>query len=162
MASVKRFADLFFTTYFVMHIFITVFVDSQAILPASLYPLPLRSIFSWHISFSGDYLMRDMPPYFKGLVFAEVFLQIPLFFANAYGFYHEKRWARTTGLIYGVTAATSLVPILTDFLYSNVATKNLLMAIYVPFLVIPLALVFHVIISYSETQPRNLKGRKRA
>ncbi|KAI5060429.1 hypothetical protein GOP47_0024849 [Adiantum capillus-veneris] len=128
-------------------------VVEMAILPAHIYPRFLRSLLSWYISFSGDYLVRDTPPFFKGLVVAEIFFQLPLIIVNAYAFYQGKRWARTTGLIYGVHTTTTMVPILADLLCSRVASKSTLMAFYVPYLMIPLALTFHVLTPYSDLRP---------
>ncbi|MCO5563327.1 hypothetical protein L7F22_016968 [Adiantum nelumboides] len=109
MPTVRRFTDLFFSAFFALHVIITICVDAQVVLPAHIYPLPLRSLLSWYISYSGDYFVRDAPPFFKGLVVAELFFQLPLIIVNAYGFCYGRRWARTTGLIYGVHTATTLV-----------------------------------------------------
>ncbi|MCO5586463.1 hypothetical protein L7F22_040403 [Adiantum nelumboides] len=189
MATARRCADLFFSAFFALHVLITLFVDAQVLIPARFYPSVLRNLLSWYISFSGDYLVRDTPPFFKGLVYAEIFLQLPLVIANAYAFYHGMlfpssswsesliiqvlfenvgcflctRWAKTTGLIYGVHTATTMIPILTDVLSSNVSTKATLMGIYIPYLMIPLALTFHVLMSPpSVSRTRASKARKRA
>eukprot|EP00250_Pteridium_aquilinum_P005308 c15423_g1_i1 orf=156-644(-) len=160
MSTARRCADLFFSAFFLLHIFITVFVDAQVLLPAGLYPLPLRNLLTWYISFSGDYLVRDTPPFFKGLVFAEIFFQLPLVIVNAFGFYHGTRWAKTTGLVYGVHTATTMIPILADLLSSDVASKTTLMAVYIPYLMIPLALTVHVLTSEPALKPRSKKARK--
>lgn len=159
--AARRYLDLFFSAFFALHVFITLLVDAQVLFPARFYPQALQSLLKWYVGFSGDYLVRDRPPFFKGLVFAEVFFQLPLVIANAYAFYHGTRWARMTGLIYGVHTATTMIPILVDLFYSNVASKATLLMIYIPYFLIPLALTFHVLTSQPDKRAHHPKARKR-
>ncbi|EFJ29615.1 hypothetical protein SELMODRAFT_91736 [Selaginella moellendorffii] len=134
----SRGLDVGLAIFFALNVPLVLFVDSTAVLPMSCFPAAIQALVRWHIRTSGDYLMRDKPPFFLGLVFCEIFVQLPLYIANAIAFYYGKPWGRTTGIIYGVHTATTMIPILFDILCSQVPTKFQLFSIYVPYLIIPL------------------------
>lgn len=53
--------------------------------------------------------MRDMPPWFKCLVWMEVALQLPFFFVGAYAFLLRRDWIRTPALLYGINVTSTMV-----------------------------------------------------
>ena len=53
--------------------------------------------------------MRDMPPWFKCLVWMEVALQLPFFFVGAYAFLLRRNWIRTPALLYGINVTSTMV-----------------------------------------------------
>jgi hypothetical protein len=82
-------------------------------------------------------------PWFKALICAELALQLPFFFAASYAFAKRRNWIRIPALIYGVHTATSLLPILAELATSpkvpSDAARVQLLALYLPYLLLPLA-----------------------
>ncbi|KAK9824196.1 hypothetical protein WJX72_008450 [[Myrmecia] bisecta] len=132
--------DLLFVIFFVTHIPITLFVDSQAVLPSSWYPSLAKELNTWYLTEYNDPLMGEMPPWFKALVWNEVFIQLPFFFVGAYAFAAGKAWIRKPAIVYGLTTATTLVPILGEFILSPKTdfARWTLVAFYIPYLIVPL------------------------
>nr|ABK22727.1 unknown [Picea sitchensis] len=129
--------NMLLLTFFSLVTIATVLIDSQAILPACLFPDPLRYLVDWYAAEYGDYLVKNKPPFFVGCVVLEILIQCPLAIANIYGIIKGKRWFQTTCLIYGVCTATTMIPILADILASDSASSKLL-GMYIPFLIFPL------------------------
>lgn len=82
-------------------------------------------------------------PWFKALVWSEVFVQFPFFFVGAYAFITKKNWIRIPAIIYGSFVTATMVPILgalaahTGPGYNKVAV----IGFYLPYLIIPALLV---------------------
>jgi len=137
----KRPLDLFLASFLLMNIPVVLLIESQVLLPASFFPQPLLDAVQWYVHFSGDYLVGDKPAFLQGLVFAEVLFQLPLLIANSYAFIAGKDWGRITGVIYAAHVATTMFPIFADILVTNVPTRNMLIGIYIPYLIIPLIML---------------------
>ncbi|KAJ9533010.1 hypothetical protein QJQ45_018099 [Haematococcus lacustris] len=137
--------DLVQVLYFLVHIPTTLLIDSQSLAPSSWYPNAARELLQWHIKTNNDHLVSPVaenPPWFVALVVCEVVLQLPAFLVLAYGLAYYKPWVRIPCIIYGTHVATTLVPILADFIFGNHATNPnwVAVAIYSPYLLLPLAL----------------------
>ena len=48
---------LLFVIFFVLHAITTVLIDAQLVLPAAVYPGPLREMLQWHVKSSNDFLI---------------------------------------------------------------------------------------------------------
>lgn len=98
-----------------------------------------------------DFLMREPQPWFCSIVAAEIFLQLPFFFVAIYGLVMEKNWIRIPMIIYGSHVATTLIPILGEFLqaplaegyFSSEAKRFTITAVYSPYLVVPLLITVY-------------------
>ncbi|KAJ3670423.1 hypothetical protein LUZ60_010747 [Juncus effusus] len=106
--------------------------DAQSCLPSSLYPTPLTELNRWYSDQFGDYLTTEKPLFFVGLVWIELLLLWPLSVANVYGILKGKSWVKTTSLMAGVSAATSMAAIMTEILGSGRASERLIQ-MYSPF-----------------------------
>jgi hypothetical protein len=144
--------DLLVLGYFISHIPITLLVDCQALLPSSWYPAAVRDTLDWYVAWSGDPLMnRDVsagghPPWFRAIISAELCLQVPFFFAAISAWRSGGEWIRFPLVIYGAHTATTLLPILGTFASHAALTgtqRAVLLAIYAPYLLMPLALMLH-------------------
>ncbi|KAJ0966126.1 hypothetical protein J5N97_027264 [Dioscorea zingiberensis] len=107
-------------------------IDAQTCFSSSLYPAQLVELKRWYAEQYGDYLMKEKPGFFLGLVWVEVLLLWPLSVANVYGILTGKRWAATTSLMAGVSAATSMAALMGELLVSGRASDKLLQ-MYAPF-----------------------------
>ncbi|KAJ3670417.1 hypothetical protein LUZ60_010741 [Juncus effusus] len=108
-------------------------IDAQVILPSSLYPSPLISLHKWYAGQFGDYLMTEKPLFFVGLVWIEILCLWPLCVMNVYGVLKGKSWVKTTALMAGVCAGTSMAAIMSEILGSGRASEKLIQ-MYTPFL----------------------------
>ena len=61
-----------------------------------------------------------MPPWFRVLVWNELFLQLPFFFVGAYAFALRRNWIRKPALLYGINVASTMVRLLhcIDFVHA--------------------------------------------
>lgn len=106
----------------ILFIFLTVIaigaplIDSQTILPASLFPKSLVELKKWYTREYDDYLFAEKPHFFVGLLWLQLLFQWPLALINLYAILGSKSWFNTTSLIYGVSALTSTVIFIFIFL----------------------------------------------
>ena len=133
-----------FLIYFITHIPITLCLDLQILL-GQFYPDNLRSLFTWYVSVFNDRLLATRPIWLQSFIFAELVLQLPFFFAAVYGIAYEKKWIRIPAIIYGSHVATTVIPILAEVAFSTELTfheKLVLCSVYLPYFLIPAALVW--------------------
>ena len=124
-----------------------------------MHPPWARSFLSWHITTNSDTLMRDTPPWFVGIVWAELLLQVPFFIAALVAVVSSERMRLPT-IIYGAHTATTLVPILAHFWGDASLTlqqRATLIAIYCPYLIMPLAMLWR-----ASTRAARVGGRAKA
>mmetsp|Transcript_29138 Transcript_29138/g.38322 ORF Transcript_29138/g.38322 Transcript_29138/m.38322 type:complete len:162 (-) Transcript_29138:178-663(-) len=141
----SNFTRYVFLIYFVTHIPTTLLIDMQAIF-SEFYPESLKNLLQWHIETNGDFLMATLPLWFRSVIWGEYVMQLPFFFVASYAFYKGANWIRIPTIIYGSHVATTMIPILSEILYSPEMTAGStariqLFCIYLPYLVVPLALV---------------------
>lgn len=82
----SRPVDLVLAVFMLINIPIVLLVESQAVFPSVFFPQSLLDAVQWYVHLSGDYLVRDKPPFFRGLVLAELVFQLPLLVVNSYAF----------------------------------------------------------------------------
>ncbi|PIO33097.1 hypothetical protein AB205_0061710 [Aquarana catesbeiana] len=168
MAAVTRLLEWIFFFYFFSHIPITLLVDLQAVLPSAWYPQQLLDLMRWYTATFKDHLMRNPPPWFMSFVYCEAIVQLPFFPVAAYAFFKGGcRWIRVPAIVYSSHVATTVLAILAHLLFGDFPkTKELesptqqerltLVAIYAPYLVIPLLILVTMLFS-----PRYCKEEKR-
>jgi hypothetical protein len=146
-----------FLFYFVSHIPITLMMDLQAIF-GEYYPQPLQEIATWYIVTYRDPLMRDLPVWFRSFIWCELFVQLPFFFFATAALINKWNSIRIPGIIYGVHVATTLVPILSEFIFTPFLTeteKLTLVGFYYPYFLIPAMLALYL--AYPEPFKRQSK-----
>eukprot|EP01018_Ginkgo_biloba_P009845 Gb_12133 [translate_table: standard] len=134
-------------------------LDAQLLFPPQMFPNVLRDLLDWIIRENGDYLLRDKPPFFVGLVWVEILVQWPLVIANIYGMLTGKRWVGSTCFIFGVCTATAMAPVLADIYAAGEAGKQL-MQFYLPFLIFPLMALGRGLVPVSSSKPSAENGIK--
>eukprot|EP00730_Choanoeca_flexa_P010151 TRINITY_DN16027_c0_g1_i1.p1 TRINITY_DN16027_c0_g1~~TRINITY_DN16027_c0_g1_i1.p1 ORF type:complete len:167 (+),score=13.54 TRINITY_DN16027_c0_g1_i1:3-503(+) len=150
------FADHVHYWFFASHIPITMLIDSQAVLPASLFPSILKQTVRWYAETTPDPMMANPPGWFKPLVAGEVLLQLPFFFLALQKIPKGDNTLRLPGLVYGVHVATTLMPIFGEVFFGDATAelplknKLLLAAIYSPYFLIPLHFAYTM---YTSEQP---------
>ena len=68
----------FFIGYFLIHIPLTIFIDSAIVTPPKYQPC--YTLIQWHIKNNNDFLMDECPWWFQAMVYLELVFQLPLFF----------------------------------------------------------------------------------
>ena len=136
---------LIFLFYFITHIPITLFVDGQAALPSSIYPSALKDLQTFYINEFKDPLMTSLPTWFQIAVWIEVLFQLPYFFLAIKWLLEGSKQFRIPTLIYSTHVSTVVTIILGCFALDetiSLSQKMILIAIYFPYLLIPLWLLY--------------------
>ncbi|KAM4795303.1 sigma intracellular receptor 2 [Rhinophrynus dorsalis] len=171
MASFTRLLEWIFFFYFFSHIPITLLVDLQAILPASLYPQGLLDLMKWYTVTFKDHLMMNPPAWFLSFVYCEGILQLPFFPVATYAFYKGGcKWIRIPAIVYSAHVATTVIAIIVHVLFGDFPKSDLieplsqkdrltLVSIYAPYLVVPLLLLLTMLFSprYKQEDKRKRK-----
>ena len=53
--------------------------------------------------------VSNLPPWFRSLMYVEVFAQLPVFVTGAYAFAARKEWIRVPGLVYSISTVATMV-----------------------------------------------------
>ncbi|XP_063002771.1 sigma intracellular receptor 2 [Elgaria multicarinata webbii] len=168
--AATRVLEWLFAFYFLAHIPITLLLDLQALLPG-IYPQGLTEWLTWYIATFKDPMMADPPAWFKSFIYSEAFLQLPFFPVAAYAFWKGHcQWIRTPAIIYAVHVTTTLLPILAHIMFGDFAKSKhpgpdtlrerlSLVAIYIPYFLIPLLILFSMLFSplYNKVEKRKKK-----
>ncbi|VVA90057.1 unnamed protein product [Arabis nemorensis] len=88
------------------------------ILPG-IYPKFLTDLKNLYSSEFNDYLFKEKPYFFVGLIWHELVFLWPLSIANVYAILTGKSWFNTTCLLYGSSFVTSMAAILGDMIGSG-------------------------------------------
>ncbi|XP_005327864.3 sigma intracellular receptor 2 [Ictidomys tridecemlineatus] len=157
---VKRSIDFLLGFYFLSHIPITLFLDLQVVLPRQLYSVKLRNLLAWYAEEFKDPLIQSTPVWFQSFVFCELLFQLPFFPAATYAFFKGNcKWIRMPAIIYSVHTLTTLIPILSTFLFGDFSKASgfkgvgpesfheriTLMAIYAPYFIVPFILLLFML-----------------
>ncbi|KAM6242540.1 sigma intracellular receptor 2 [Porphyrio hochstetteri] len=171
MAAGPRWRERLFALYFLSHIPITLLIDLQALLPAGIYPQGLTELLEWYVTTFRDPLMLQPPEWFKAFVYCEAFLQLPFFPVAGYAFLKGGcRWIRTPAIIYSTHVATTLFAIFTHILFHDFSKSELLgpqtlrerltlLSVYVPYLLIPLLILFTMLYNPYYRHPEKRKRK---
>ncbi|AGO10992.1 AaceriAFR508Wp [[Ashbya] aceris (nom. inval.)] len=158
----------FYYFYFLIHIPITVFVDSSVVFPQAFQLAP--RLVNWHISRNNDFLLQEKPAWLWWFIVVELVFQLPFFLfitrrfvqlwkLTFYGGEESKPmqfqlWRIMAGglRLYGLNASLTTLMCLWAIwsrgyypatgLPMALADKAKLSMLYVPYFLIPLRLVF--------------------
>lgn len=72
------------------------------------------------------------------MIWVELLVQLPWIVVLLYGYTVRAQWMRTLGLAYGVHVTTTMAPLFGHFLTSSNPQKWAVIAIYMPWFVMPL------------------------
>lgn len=84
--------DTLFILYFLVHIPITVLIDSQLFLPSQWFPLALKQMLHQYAVDYGDVVvMEPQLLWMRAFVGCEIFYQLPLMIVILYGLWNRKK-----------------------------------------------------------------------
>ncbi|KIM62890.1 hypothetical protein SCLCIDRAFT_1214690 [Scleroderma citrinum Foug A] len=152
--------DLFYFTFFLIHIPATLLLDCQTVFPTWAIPTLLRPLPRMYIDYHADPLIAGVLGYitgdftwFKTFLYVEVFFQLPVFVIGALKLWQGSPSIYPLLLIYGASTATAVLPCLAVLLKTPITSaetiaagihsitpfqQRLLLWSYTPFLLIPL------------------------
>jgi hypothetical protein len=141
----------FLVAYFVIHLVVSLCIDSQAILSPGFFPTPLKELVQWYTETFKDFLMSNPPTWFQSCIWIELLLQCPYFLYGIISLIsragkQDNKLFESISIIYGASTVTTLIPILATFVNAsglNTLEKTKLVIIYAPFLVIPLLIMIN-------------------
>ncbi|PKA52608.1 hypothetical protein AXF42_Ash001589 [Apostasia shenzhenica] len=150
MGVVSGFVDFVIVVFSVVLALTVPLIDAQICLPSGFYPPALVDLKRWYEEEYGDYLMKERPHFYIGLVWVEIVFLWPLSIANIYGILARRPWAVTTALMAGISTATGMVSLMAEYLGSGRASDKLLQ-LFTPFL----AFSFFAILKGLFSKPRH-------
>lgn len=169
MKALEEAQAMAFYGFFASHIVFTLLIDSQAILPSSMIPLPLQQLLAWYADLVRDPLMSNPHQYlwFQSLVVCEMIFQLPFFVVACHfiGSTHLTAypdWFRSACIAYGAHTATTMVPIFATLLTNPHATgleRFLISLVYFPYLLFP---VWILMIAITEQQPTSSREKQKS
>ena len=135
--------DAFYLCYFVVHIPITVLIDSCLVVPSEYRHWVQEAMVNLHIRLNKDFLLQDPPLWLQVFGLFELLFQLPLFFVAAYKLYYSHRRVHVLTALYGFNASFTTLVCLAYVLSTSRdhgltdAEKWNLFFLYLPYLVIP-------------------------
>lgn len=137
--------DKFNYWYFVIHIPITVVMDSTIVIPP-VFEFQ-QALINFHVNQNKDFLMVVKPLWFKTFVWIELLFQLPYFFMALQLITKKDPKRFIYNMLYGFNAGlTTFVCIMYDIFQGSeyqLNTKDIiqLVSIYLPYLIIPLVIM---------------------
>ncbi|KAJ2548588.1 Transmembrane protein 97 [Coemansia sp. RSA 1933] len=148
--------DTLFLVYFVSHIPITLSIDIQPLLPEGIVLRPLLALNEMLTQQLRDPFMvlgnkghADLT-WFRSFLVCELVLQLPFFFYAVWALWVSSPHRHLPLLVYGAHVCTTMAPILGMLIFGDIdrscRERMVLFSMYVPYLLLPLAMVC---VSYS-------------
>lgn len=157
-------ADSFYFVYCLIHIPITILIDSGLAIPKRFQPYIQQSIIEFHISNNNDFLLRSPPAWLVFFGWIEVTLQLPLFFIAAYALYKRSPSIYPYLFLYGIEASMTtlccLLNILTEGQANGLSTGEIsnLFGVYLPTFLIPWYMAYDTF--QRDWSPNSLDAKK--
>ncbi|GMM34529.1 Ema19 protein [Saccharomycopsis crataegensis] len=118
--------DTFYLLYFLIHIPITVLVDSALVIPPA-YRLAIQTkVLNFHISENKDFILLLAPSWLKVAGFVELIFQLPVFFIGIYALWNDIKKFYPLLMTYGFNASLTTLFCLYDIYIYNNGSSDLL------------------------------------
>lgn len=142
--------DKFYFGYFLLHIPITILIDSCIVIPEAYRTGIQDTIVKFHILSNKDFLVSSPPAWLQIAVIFELIFQLPIFVIGCYTVYFHILENYIWLALYGLNASlTTLFCLYEIYVYGNdvegfvltVGDKLGLMGVYLPTFLIPLVML---------------------
>lgn len=152
--------------FFLSHVPITIFIDSQALGTSSIvHPQPAVALANWYVTALQDPLMQTpCQLWFRSLVFCECSVQLPFFFIAIQQLRSDKYswWFPNLSLVYGAHVVTTMIPIFMELWTStdieSQTAKAILTCIYSPYAIFPAFLAYWAVTTSRRIQEKSKKN----
>ncbi|KDD76725.1 hypothetical protein H632_c126p2 [Helicosporidium sp. ATCC 50920] len=115
MGAGSRLLDVIIAVFLFVHIPITILLDAQAVFPRSwFHPTLIGAHRHYLLTYRDPLMTPPYAPWFLSLVWTEMVLQLPFFFAGAYAFIARKNWIRIPAVAYSSFVLATMCPILAE------------------------------------------------
>lgn len=142
--TLSRKIDWFYFWYFVIHVPITVLIDSCLIIPKD-WQFPIqKTLVLFHIAANNDFLLDTLPLWLQVFGLVELVFQLPLFIYAAFKLYHNAKSIYPWLIIYGFNASFTtlvcLVYVIAEGEAHGLTPTEVygLFGLYLPYFLIPL------------------------
>lgn len=135
--------DRFYFWYFIVHIPITVLIDSSLVIPSEYLPSISQKLLELHINTNKDFLIVLRPIWLQVFGAVELLFQLPLFVVGAYLLYKKSKSVFPYMLLYGFNASFTTTVCIAFILHDSPIYGFLrgqtaqLAAVYLPYFIIP-------------------------
>lgn len=141
--STMNWRDTFYYWYFILHIPITILIDSCLVFPRDSRHWVQNMIVDFHVHFNRDFLLKSPPLWLHVFGIFEVYFQLPVFFIAAWLLRRGSKTVYLLMTIYGFNAFFTTVVCLTYVMAKSEAhglsneDKMNLFSLYLPYVVLP-------------------------
>lgn len=138
-----NFRDTIYYWYFIVHIPITLLIDSCLVIPRDSRHWIQNLIVDFHVDFNRDFLLKSPPLWLQVFGAVELFFQLPIFFLAPWLLRRGSKKVYVLMTVYGFNASfTTLVCL--AYVKTKAEAHGLsiedmwnLFALYVPYVIIP-------------------------
>lgn len=147
LTNYQQFLDRIYLWYFIVHIPITILIDSCLVIPRESLLDVQRSIIDFHITTNKDFLLEERPLWLQVFGFFEMAWQLPFFFYAIRSIRHQDVRSYPFMIVYGLNAfLTSLVCFVYVIVegpshFLTIEEVSRLASLYVPYLILPFVLM---------------------
>lgn len=139
--------DTFYYWYFIIHIPVTIIMDSTMVIPEVYQPSFQRWLAEFHITANKDFLLQEMPLRLQISATFELFVQLPIFFLAARALRRNCQKIYVLMTVYGFNAFFTTLLCLA-YAYRDAPKHGLtaaetynLLGLYTPYCLIPLVMM---------------------
>ncbi|XP_071848942.1 sigma intracellular receptor 2-like [Apostichopus japonicus] len=170
--GVLRVLEWTFFLYFLTHIPVTVFINSQALLPVWIYPQMAQDVVNWYSRTFKDAMVRDGDAWYRSSIVVELLFQLPFFFVASYAFCKGgQRWIRIPAIVYSSHVITTVYYMLAEWYFGEFIQDRdfpgpesfnervIVSMFYLPYFIIPLMILTTMLFS-SEYKPYDYEHGK--
>lgn len=175
MTLLQRKTDLFYVVYLVLHVPITIVMDSTMVIPPRHQLAIQRTLLRIHIAENKDFLLLTLPLWLQVFGWFEMVVQLPVFVVGSVGLARNTAKIYPVLMVYGFNAfLTTLVCVVYALVEGpghGLTTAEVwrLVAVYSPYLAIPFGMMvdmgWRVMRLIGEKKSQNegetAKGRRR-
>lgn len=136
--------DTFYYWYFVIHIPITMIMDSTMVIPEQFQPKWQQALAQFHINTNKDFLLQEMPLWLQISGTFELLVQLPIFFIAARALKRNCQKVYVIMTVYGFNAFFTTLLCLA-YAWRDAPAHGLtfgetanLLGLYTPYCLIPL------------------------
>lgn len=149
-------SDKFYLAYLLVHIPVSILVDSNLIVPRQYQWGPSLALFDWHKQTNHDFLLDQLPLWLQVFGAIELLFQTPLFVYCLYAIWSNRSrrhwpWLAVYGFNAFLTTLVCLVYVVVEGPLNGLLKMQciLLLGIYIPYCLIPLWMMVHHICKIS-------------
>lgn len=147
----KTKTDTFYFLYFLLHIPITVLIDSALAIPKEYQLNVQKSLLEFHIGQNKDFLLANPPYWLTVFGWIELVLQLPFFFIGAAALFKRTTKVYPYMVVYGLEASiTTVCCLVTIWVEGEANGLNYgdiisLIGVYLPTFIIPFYMACEVL-----------------